>query len=85
MARKNTVKSKKHNAGIGLDNILSYLQDVGNIEIFTNDVYCSFDKNKQIYFGINPISEFIGTLIEITINIHNLDPIDETILEDITF
>ena len=80
-----SVKSKAHNMGAGFDNIINHIRGIGNIQIFTGGVYCQIDKNGDKYIGVNPINNFIGTIIEITINTTKLEPIDETILDGYTF
>lgn len=80
-----SAKSQKYNLGLGLYNIISFLKGTGSFEIYSDNVLCSLDWNGKLRFRTNPIQNFIGTLITIDININNLEPIDETILEDFTF
>lgn len=80
-----SAKSQKHNKGLGLYNIISFLKDTGTLEIYSENVYCSLDWFGNIRFKPNPIRNFKGTLISIDININTLEPFDETILEDYTF
>lgn len=80
-----SVKSKAHNMGAGFDNIINHIRGIGNIQIFTSGVYCQIDKDGDKYIGENPIRNFIGTIIEITIDTTQLEPIDETILDGFTF
>ncbi len=77
-----TVKSQLHNMGAGLDNIKTFLEGVGTLEIYTEDVYCKLFRNGKISFSRNPIVYFVGTLIEITIDVAKLDEKDETILDE---
>ena len=83
--RGQSVKSKSHNAGAGLDNIISNLRGIGEIQIYTNNVYCKVFIDGSKRFQVNPIKNFIGTLIEITIFTNKLDKIDETILDVYSF
>ena len=80
-----SVKSKSHNIGAGLDNIVSILRGVGEIKIFTSSVYYHIDIWGNRNFMVNPIRNFIGTIIEISIYTNKLDKIDETILDEYLF
>ncbi len=79
-----TSQSQFYNKGYGLANVISNLKGVGTLEIYSNDVACRLRNNYLSYFQ-NPIPNFIGTLIEINIDIDNLEQADETILEEFTF
>lgn len=81
-----SAKSTVRNMGIGLDNVLSFLKATGStIDIYSNSALCHMEEQGIITFDKNPISDFRGTLITITVFIEKLDEIDETILEDFTF
>ncbi len=80
-----TVKSSDRNMGMGLDNIITSLREIGTLEIFSDDTYCVLGNDGDLRFGLNPIRNFTGTLIAIDININKLDIFDETILDDFTF
>ncbi len=80
-----TTKSQSYNKGFGLDNIISNLREIGTLEIYSNDVCCQLRKNGNLRFCSNPIADFIGTLIEVNVDINDLELLDETILEDFSF
>ena len=80
-----SVRSRAHNLGVGFDNIISNLHNIADIQIYTDNVFCTIDIKGNRQFSVNPISNFIGTLIEITIHTTKLDEKDETILEGYTF
>ena len=80
-----TIKSSNRNMGMGLDNIITSLREIGTLEIFTEDTYCVLGDDGILRFSLNPIRNFIGTLIAIDININKLDIFDETILDGFTF
>ncbi len=80
-----SVKSKKYNMGVGFENILKNLLGVGEVHLFTGNLYCYISLLGKMRMSINPIQHFIGTLIEIVIYTEKLEKIDETVLEDYIF
>lgn len=85
LVKGQSAKSRKHNAGLGMYNILNYLRDIGTIEIFSDDVLTTIYFNGKYTFTKNYIKNFIGTLIEITIYIDKMENLDETILDEFVF
>lgn len=80
-----SVKSQKYNIGAGLDTIVNILKGTGNLEIYSGNALLKSHPSGYLRYVKNPIKNFIGTLIEITIDITKLESVDETILDDYTF
>lgn len=70
--RKST-KSMPYNKGLGLSNLHSFIKNSeGSLRILSNDAaFNAFSYSN--YFKVNPIPKFLGTIIEIVINIDNLE------------
>ncbi|AWV99387.1 hypothetical protein [Arcticibacterium luteifluviistationis] len=82
MTLGNTSHSTQHNAGKGLDNIVSQLNSNNSeLTIYANNTRYTSKENTH-KFSNNPINHFEGTLIEIKISIDNLPNLE---LEHIEF
>jgi hypothetical protein len=76
---KNSTKSKPHNAGKGLNTIISGVTHLNStIKIYSNGVLWR-DENVIS----NPIVGFIGTLVEITLHVEYLKPVDNNVLDEL--
>lgn len=71
-----TTRSEPHNAGRGLDTISSFvLANRGNWKLFSDEVKMEgFENGNQ--FSPNPVQNFTGTVIEISIKVDNLNDIE---------
>lgn len=68
-----TTKSMPHNAGRGLDTVGSFVEaNKGSWELLSDQIRMIGNENENI-FTKNPIDYFIGTVIEITIKVNNLE------------
>lgn len=68
-----TTKSMPYNAGRGLDTINSFVEaNAGEWRLFSDQIQMISGKGKTHFFR-NPIEDFIGTVIEISIDINNLE------------
>ncbi|WP_194976437.1 hypothetical protein [Aquiflexum lacus] len=68
-----TTESMPHNAGRGLDTVASFVQaNKGSWELLSDQIRMQGNKKENI-FTKNPIDYFIGTVIEITIKVTNLE------------
>ncbi|SFU18925.1 hypothetical protein SAMN04489724_0064 [Algoriphagus locisalis] len=71
-----TTQSMPHNAGRGLDTVCSFVKvNQGSWKLFSDNVKMIGNGNKNIFFE-NPINNFIGTVIEITIIVNNLEELE---------
>ena len=71
-----TTKSMPYNAGRGLDTINSFVDaNQGEWRLFSDQVLMSSQMGKA-RFDTNPIEDFIGTVIEISIDINNLENLE---------
>ena len=75
-----TTKSRKHNRGYGLDNILSCCNDDDTFKIISNGASYIAVNDKISTFALD--YEFPGTLLYFEISIYML-PEDEDIFEEI--
>jgi hypothetical protein len=76
---KKTTQSMPYNAGKGLDTISSFMQtNQGNWRIYSDSIWMESDPEGN-KFEENPVKCFIGTVIEVSINVANLN---EKIIED---
>lgn len=76
LMKEKTTKSMPHNQGRGLEVIDSFIKEnKGVCDLYSQSVYMKV-KNEKV-FNINPIKEFKGTLVQLTINIDNLDSEDD--------
>jgi hypothetical protein len=68
-----TTESMPHNAGRGLDTVASFVAvNKGSWELLSDEVQMKGNEKGNI-FTKNPIDYFIGTVIEITIKVTNLE------------
>jgi hypothetical protein len=78
-----TTESMPYNAGRGLDTVGSFVEaNKGSWEILTEEVQMRGNEKGNI-FTKNPIDYFIGTVIEITIKVANLE--DQKIISDLNW
>ena len=71
-----TTRSEPHNAGRGLDTISSFvLANRGNWKLFSDEVKMEGLENGN-QFSQNPVQNFTGTVIEISIKVDNLNDIE---------
>lgn len=71
-----TTRSEPHNAGRGLDIISSFIRAInGSWKLFSDGVRMESSENGD-QFSANPIQNFIGTVIEISINVNNLEDLE---------
>lgn len=71
-----TTQSMPHNAGRGLDTVCSFVKvNRGNWKLFSGNVKMTGNGIRNHFFD-NPIDNFIGTVIEITINVDNLEELE---------
>ncbi|MDN3204574.1 hypothetical protein [Algoriphagus sediminis] len=71
-----TTKSMPHNAGRGLDTINSFVYaNNGEWSLFTDQIQM-ISKNGKPRFAKNSIDYFVGTVIEISIDINNLESLE---------
>lgn len=79
---KNTVASIPSNAGMGLATIRSFTKKTkGRLLILSGEYQYEMMSNGHESYTFNPIKNFKGTLIEITINVSELE--DEEFVDDI--
>jgi len=76
-----TTESLPHNAGRGLDTICSFVNANKGFWILMSDQIRMEGMQSQNNFSQNPIEYFIGTVIEITIKVVNLE--DQEIIDTI--
>ncbi len=75
--------SKPHNKGKGLNNIYSFVKSSNSImRIFSDDVLLMCNQQRDRYCK-NPIEHFIGTVVEVTININGMAIDDETVIDSL--
>lgn len=78
---KNTIGSIPSNAGMGLATIRSFTKKTkGNLLLMSGKNRYELRNNGYDAFSVNPIRNFMGTLIEITINVNELE--DEEFVDD---
>lgn len=71
-----TTGSEPHNAGKGLDTIASFVRAIdGSWKLFSDEVKMD-SSQKGDQFSPNPIQNFTGTVIEISIKVDNLSDIE---------
>jgi anti-sigma regulatory factor (Ser/Thr protein kinase) len=71
-----TTKSMPYNAGRGLDTINSFVgANRGEWRLFSDQIQM-ISQNGEARFFQNPIEDFIGTVIEISIDINNLENLE---------
>lgn len=71
-----TTQSMPHNAGRGLDTVCSFVTvNNGSWKLFSGNIKMMGNGAKNLFFS-NPIENFIGTVIEITIIVHNLEELE---------
>nr|WP_139235923.1 ATP-binding protein [Algoriphagus locisalis] len=71
-----TTKSEPHNAGKGLDTIASFIQAIdGTWKLFSDEVKMESSQSGNQFLP-NPIQNFTGTVIEISIKVDNLSDIE---------
>jgi hypothetical protein len=71
-----TTRSEPYNAGKGLDTIASFVQAIdGSWKLFSDDVKMESSQQGN-QFSPNPIKNFTGTVIEISIKVDNLTDIE---------
>lgn len=76
-----TARSKQHNAGLGLYNIVSMLQGEDCLRIISNKSLALYTENSKKIFTLG--NEFRGTLIYLRMSINSLS--DEEIIESFSF
>ncbi|MEX2568460.1 MAG: hypothetical protein WD431_21125 [Cyclobacteriaceae bacterium] len=76
-----TTESLPHNAGRGLDTICSFVRANKGSWILLSDQVKMHGTKKQNIFSQNPIDYFIGTVIEISIKVANLE--NQEIIDEI--
>jgi hypothetical protein len=71
-----TTRSEPHNAGRGFDTIASFVQAIdGSWKLFSDEVRMESSQQGN-QFSPNPIQNFTGTVIEISIKVDNLSDIE---------
>ena len=82
----NSAKSIPNNQGKGLDNVLTFTKaNGGNLFIYTNGAFLrTSEKDNELVFDNNYIHSFKGTIVVFTINVDNLDDLDDE-LSDFDF
>ncbi len=74
---KNTIQSIPANKGLGLNTITSFLSvNKGILRLLTDSIGQKLENNEIFYYEYSPLV-FSGTVIEITINVDNLQELDE--------
>jgi hypothetical protein len=81
-----STKSRPYNRGYGLDNLLAILRGINaEAEIYSSDAYGKLNTKGTMYYSLNPIKHFKGTIVQITINVSMLQDKDEDIVNEFDY
>lgn len=68
-----TTKSMPYNAGKGLDTISTFVKSNNGSWRIYSDIVTMISKNGEVQYSVNPIENFTGTVIEVSIKVDNLN------------